>query len=152
VLKRKRDWYRPLTGPTSEFERWEIRCPYCGHRHRHGAEPGERRIHRVQHCWLKRPPWANGYWLILPDGLNLEDDRQPTTTTTTTQGDDTMAQCKTCTFWRRGYDKTRRQPLAGGECRRHPPRVLNDGKTKFPATAEEAWCGEYRSGVAKTNG
>ena len=34
-----------------------------------------RRVHRVEHCWLKRPSWANGHWLILPDGLNLEDER-----------------------------------------------------------------------------
>ena len=74
-----RAWYRPLRSPETaavEFERWEIRCPYCRHRHTHGAYLGERRVHRVEHCWLARPPWANGYWLILPDdGPDLEDER-----------------------------------------------------------------------------
>ena len=73
MLRRLRAWYHSPGKTAVEFERWEIRCPYCRHRHTHGADPGERRVHRVEHCWLPRPPWANGYWLVLPDGLNLED-------------------------------------------------------------------------------
>ena len=66
-------WGRWIVEPnpvTRPVERWEFDdCPFCGHGHGHGADPGERLIHRVSHCWLPKPPWGHSYCLVLPDGL-----------------------------------------------------------------------------------
>jgi hypothetical protein len=55
--------------------------------------------------------------------------------------------CETCRFWECSNFKVekRGKELRIGLCLRYPPQITDDIKDgRFPRTAENAWCGEFK--------
>ena len=52
--------------------------------------------------------------------------------------------CKRC-----AYMKTRQGKGTMGECRIFPPRILDNGNTRYPDVDEADWCGEFQVNTDK---
>ena len=54
-----------------------------------------------------------------------------------------MARARICAFCK--FFESYGENLAGGQCRRNPPRPGETGM-RWPVVAEHEWCGEFRPG------
>lgn len=58
--------------------------------------------------------------------------------------------CENCKYWVKNllsfdnHEEYEDHLKYCGDCRRNAPKVNHDGKTIFPSTRENLWCGEYK--------